>query len=75
MTGGRFWRERQRRYYDILRHDGSVKIGIGDVTGHGLESGVVMLMTQSIIRALLTSDETDPIRFLDIVNRTLFDNV
>ncbi|TVQ06926.1 MAG: HAMP domain-containing protein [Leptolyngbya sp. DLM2.Bin27] len=30
-------------YYDVLRHHGTVKIGIGDVTGHGLESGVVML--------------------------------
>jgi predicted ATPase/GAF domain-containing protein/tRNA A-37 threonylcarbamoyl transferase component Bud32 len=24
-------------YYDILEHDGRVQIGIGDVTGHGLE--------------------------------------
>jgi serine phosphatase RsbU (regulator of sigma subunit) len=37
-------------YYDVLNHNGNVKIGIGDVTGHGLESGVVMLMTQTATR-------------------------
>ena len=40
-------------YYDVLQHNGQIKIGIGDVTGHGLESGVVMLMTQAIVRALV----------------------
>ena len=40
----------------------TVKIGIGDVTDHGLESGVVMLMTQAIVRTLLTSGESDPVR-------------
>ncbi|MCP4348433.1 MAG: SpoIIE family protein phosphatase [Desulfobacterales bacterium] len=62
-------------YYDVLRHNGAVKIGIGDVTGHGLESGVLMLMTQTAVRTLLTSGEEDPARFLDILNRTLYDNV
>ncbi len=62
-------------YYDVLRYNGSVKIGIGDVTGHGLESGVLMLMTQTAVRTLLTSGEKDPARFLDILNRTLYDNV
>ncbi len=62
-------------YYDILRHEGNIKIGIGDVTGHGLESGVVMLMTQAVVRTLLTSGETDPVRFLNILNRTIYDNV
>ncbi len=33
-------------YYDVLQHNGCVKIGIGDITGHGLESGVLMLMVQ-----------------------------
>lgn len=27
-------------YYDVLQHNGRVKIGIGDVTGHGFESGI-----------------------------------
>jgi sigma-B regulation protein RsbU (phosphoserine phosphatase) len=62
-------------YYDVLQHNGQIKIGIGDVTGHGLESGVVMVMTQAVIRALLTSGETDHVRFLDTLNRALYGNV
>jgi sigma-B regulation protein RsbU (phosphoserine phosphatase) len=50
-------------YYDVLQHNGLIKIGIGDVTGHGLESGVLMVMTQAIVRALLANGETDPRAF------------
>jgi serine phosphatase RsbU (regulator of sigma subunit) len=62
-------------YYDVLQHNGLIKIGIGDVTGHGMESGVLMVMTQAIVRALLANGETDPVRFLDTVNRALYGNV
>lgn len=62
-------------YYDVLIENGAVKIGIGDVTDHGLESGVIMLMTQTAVRTLLNSGETDPVRFLDILNRTVYGNV
>ena len=62
-------------YYDVVKHDGRVKIGIGDVTGHGLESGVLMIMAQTAVRTLLASNETDPVKFLNVVNRTLYDNV
>jgi serine phosphatase RsbU (regulator of sigma subunit) len=62
-------------YYDVLYHDGQVKIGIGDVTGHGLESGVVMLMLQTAVRTLLTSGERDPIDFMKVLNRILHDNI
>ncbi|MEQ9354952.1 MAG: hypothetical protein RLO37_20430 [Coleofasciculus chthonoplastes F1-TOW-03] len=37
-------------YYDILHYDDVVTIGIGDLAGHGLESGVVMLMAQRAIK-------------------------
>ena len=62
-------------YYDVLKHEGRVKIGIGDVSGHGLESGVLMLMVQTAVRTLLTSNEPDPIKFLNVLNRTIYDNV
>jgi serine phosphatase RsbU (regulator of sigma subunit) len=62
-------------YYDVLQHNAQVKIGMGDVTGHGLESGVVMLMTQMGIRTLLTNNETDITHYLTVLNRTVFDNV
>ena len=62
-------------YYDILRHSGGVRIGIGDVTGHGLESGVVMLMTQSAVRTTLTSREEDIVRVMEVLNSTIYNNV
>ncbi|MGH6636102.1 MAG: PP2C family protein-serine/threonine phosphatase [Gammaproteobacteria bacterium] len=58
-------------YYDILQYGGRTVIAIGDVTGHGLRSGVVMLMAQVGVRALMTSDEGFPVRFFDVLNRTI----
>jgi phosphoserine phosphatase RsbU/P len=62
-------------YYDVLEADGRFKIGIGDVTGHGLESGVLMLMVQSVARALQEAGTTDPIKFLVDLNSALFKNI
>jgi len=62
-------------YYDVLNHNGRVKIGIGDVTGHGLESGVLMLMAQTAVRTLQIHEEMDSGKFLTTLNRTLFENV
>jgi PAS domain S-box-containing protein len=61
-------------YYDVIPHNGSVKIGIGDVTGHGLESGVLMIMVQTAVRTLLANNETDPNRFLSTINQVIYDN-
>ena len=62
-------------YYDVLHTDGVVTLGIGDVTGHGLESGILMLMAQTAVRTLQEIRETDPVVFLDTLNRTLYKNV
>lgn len=62
-------------YYDVLSSQHGVKIAIGDVTGHGLESGVLMMMAQTAVRTLKESKETDPVRFLDVLNRTLYGNI
>ncbi|NEQ69538.1 MAG: PP2C family protein-serine/threonine phosphatase, partial [Symploca sp. SIO2D2] len=62
-------------YYDVLYSDGVVTIGIGDVTGHGLESGILMLMTQTAVRTLQEIKESNPVRFLDTLNRTIYQNV
>ena len=61
-------------YYDVLQHDGKVKIGIGDVTGHGLESGVVMIMAQTAVRALLANGETDSVKLMNTVNQLIYAN-
>lgn len=62
-------------YYDVLQVDGVVTLGIGDVTGHGLESGIVMVMTQTAVRILQEIRETNPVRFLTTLNRTIYQNV
>jgi len=62
-------------YYDVLTQNDKVKISIGDVTGHGLESGVLMIMAQTAVRTLQQMNETDPVKFLDVLNRTLYANI
>ncbi|AFY82191.1 AAA family ATPase [Oscillatoria acuminata] len=61
-------------YYDVLQYQDRVKIGIGDVTGHGLESGVLMIMAQTVVRSLLEGNFTNPQEFLDVLNRTVYHN-
>jgi two-component system sensor histidine kinase ChiS len=62
-------------YYDVLQYNGRTLLTIGDATGHGLESGVMMVMVQTAVRTLLESEERDPARFLNILNRTIYKNV
>ncbi|MBY5661487.1 SpoIIE family protein phosphatase [Rhizobium leguminosarum] len=62
-------------YYDVLKSGNRLKIGIGDVTGHGLESGVLMLMVQSVARALQEAGNTDAVKFLTDLNSALFKNI
>jgi predicted ATPase/serine phosphatase RsbU (regulator of sigma subunit)/tRNA A-37 threonylcarbamoyl transferase component Bud32 len=62
-------------YYDVLVHEGRLKIGIGDVTGHGLESGVLMLMVQTAVRTLLDSGVNEASQFLTTLNHTIYNNV
>ncbi len=62
-------------YYDVLQGTGGVKIGIGDVTGHGLESGVLMIMLQAAVRTLVLAEERDPERFMSIINKAVYQNI
>jgi serine phosphatase RsbU (regulator of sigma subunit) len=62
-------------YYDVLNHQGRVMLGIGDVTGHGLESGVLAIMVQTAVRTLLANNETDPIKFFVALNEAIHANV
>ncbi|MBN2004019.1 MAG: SpoIIE family protein phosphatase [Anaerolineae bacterium] len=61
-------------YYDVLLQGDILHVGIGDVTGHGLESGVLMLMTQTAIRTLIEHGEADPVAFLKTLNRVILKN-
>jgi phosphoserine phosphatase RsbU/P len=63
-------------YYDILPASNGCWIGIGDVAGHGLTSGLVMLMAQAAICALVDSVGTpSPREILCDANRLLYENV
>jgi PAS domain S-box-containing protein len=63
-------------YYDIQATSFGGWIAIGDVSGHGLDAGLVMLMLQS---AMLTVQQAlpdaTPSAALDVVNRILYKNV
>jgi serine phosphatase RsbU (regulator of sigma subunit) len=63
-------------YYDVISVDGGCWIGIGDVAGHGLSAGLVMLMIQSGIAALgRESPDASPRELLRVLNQMLYDNV
>jgi len=62
-------------YYDVQQHKGHVLCGIGDVTGHGLESGVLAIMIQMGVRTLFANNETDPVKFLSALNEAIYNNV
>jgi serine phosphatase RsbU (regulator of sigma subunit) len=62
-------------YYDVISRDGRVVFGIGDVTGHGLESGVIAIMVQTAVRTLLASGQYDSRAFFDVLNRVVYASV
>ena len=62
-------------YYDVLDCHGHTVIGIGDVTGHGLASGVLMLMVQTAVRALTLNHNCRLEECLGTLNRTIYQNV
>ncbi len=61
-------------YYDVIPGDRGLTFGIGDVTGHGLESGVLMIMAQTAVRSLVAIGESNPAHFLQALNQVLYDN-
>ncbi len=63
-------------FYEVLpQPDGSTYFGIGDVTDHGLQSGIVMLMTQSAIRSLLDGGHIKLQDALNQINMILYRNI
>src|SRR5262249_17821485 len=63
-------------YYDVQRTPTGGWIAIGDVSGHGLNAGLVMLMVESAMSAVQHAlPGSNANTALSIVNRVLFDNV
>jgi serine phosphatase RsbU (regulator of sigma subunit) len=61
-------------YYDVLPFSGGAWIGIGDVTGHGVGAGMVMIMVQSAVAALATQAKT-PRDAVIALNGLLYDTI
>ncbi len=59
-------------YHDIITANDKVYIGIGDVTGHGLESGLLMVMVQTAIHALVQSGKNTLKDIVSVINKTLY---
>ncbi|MEL6494178.1 MAG: SpoIIE family protein phosphatase [Cyanobacteria bacterium J06623_7] len=62
-------------YYDVVQHQDRIIIGIGDVSGHGLESGVLMLMVQTAVRTLIENEQIEPKCLFEVLNRTIYKNI
>ncbi len=67
-------------YYDVLpvavERGGGCWIGIGDVSGHGLPAGLIMLMVQSVVAGLVEhAPDSAPSAALDVLNRVLWSNI
>ncbi|MCA9720766.1 MAG: SpoIIE family protein phosphatase, partial [Myxococcales bacterium] len=63
-------------YFDVLPAGDRCWIGIGDVAGHGLKAGLVMLMVQSCVAALVREQPTaSPADHVRALNRVLVDNI
>ncbi|MGA3119451.1 MAG: SpoIIE family protein phosphatase [Polyangiaceae bacterium] len=63
-------------YYDVIPSPAGCWIGIGDVAGHGLQPGLVMLMIQSIVAALVRREPgASPCQVYSVLNAVLYDNV
>jgi DNA-binding LacI/PurR family transcriptional regulator/serine phosphatase RsbU (regulator of sigma subunit) len=63
-------------YYDVVPSAGACWIGVGDVAGHGLQTGLVMLMIQSVVAALARErPNARPSEIVRVLNAVLFDNV
>src|SRR5438270_8058331 len=63
-------------FYEFRRTNGSAWIGVGDVTGHGVTSGLIMMMAQSMFTMLCEQNgHQSPAKFVSLLNRAMFYNL
>lgn len=63
-------------YYDIIPVEDGCWLAIGDVAGHGLTAGVIMLMIQSAVQSLVRlSPRASPRDLVCALNGALYENV
>jgi sigma-B regulation protein RsbU (phosphoserine phosphatase) len=62
--------------YDILSFPDTAWVLVGDVSGHGINSGLVMMMAQAAAYGTIADDPTrDPREVVSAVNRVVHENV
>lgn len=63
-------------YYDVVATEEGAWLAVGDVSGHGLAAGLIMLMLQSMMAVLLRRESCrSPAEVVTDVNRALFHNL
>ena len=63
-------------YFDIRPTWNGGYITVGDVSGHGLDAGLVMLMVQSALAAIVASrPNASPRELISLLNEVLYDNI
>lgn len=63
-------------YYDIINIKGCDWLVIGDVSGHGVPAGLIMMMVQTSIHSVLVvQPDTSPSELLVQVNRIISENI
>ena len=60
-------------YYDTISFGNNGIITIGDVTDHGLHSGLIMMMVHTAIRALSQIEKNNIGKIFEIINKLLYD--
>lgn len=63
-------------YFDVLPFDAGCWVGVGDVAGHGFDTGVIMLMIQAVVAGATTQrPKASPAEIWRTVNSVLYENV
>jgi sigma-B regulation protein RsbU (phosphoserine phosphatase) len=64
-------------YYDIIKTDtGGRWVAIGDVAGHGVDSGLIMMMAQtSVLTSIRSCPTIEPLEVLKSANRVLREDI
>ncbi|MGC4064201.1 MAG: substrate-binding domain-containing protein [Polyangiaceae bacterium] len=63
-------------YYEVVSVENGCWLGIGDVAGHGLMAGMIMMMIQSMVRGGISMlPNASPRELVIGINRAIFDNL
>ncbi len=60
-------------YYDTITFEEGGIIAMGDVTDHGLHSGLIMMMVHTALRALSSIEKEDIRQIYAVINKLLYD--